>query len=76
MPKKTYRLTEYGQRLYWIHRGLTRDELTPEEFADEVICNAPAFIGECQICHLRVKVCGGFFCVHCSAGAITNGVRK
>lgn len=70
MPALKTRLTDHGKVLYHIHRNATREELTINEFLDHCICNAPAFKGHCQHCGSWAKLCGGFYCVPCTAGVI------
>lgn len=71
MPALAPHLTDKGQRLYHIHRNESRDELTPKEFVDSIICCVPIFRGDCRVCGNRAKLCGGFFCVPCTAGAFS-----
>lgn len=70
--QKTIQLTRSGARLYWIYRRLTLVELTPEEFAKNVIMQEPWGDHECQSCGEIKPLCAGTFCLKCARGATTG----
>lgn len=72
MPDTSVKLTISGSKLYWIYRRLTLVELTPEEFARNVIYQEPWGHHECQGCGEVKALCAGVFCLKCVKGATTR----
>lgn len=65
-------LTASGYRLYWIHRGLTKMELTPEDFRINVIEQEPWGYHECESCGEMRTLAAGLFCIPCIRGAVNR----